>query len=128
MTTKVRFSETDALGHLNNISYYIYMEEARISLLEQIGCSMSTEEWNFIVASTGCDYMSQAYFRQTIHIETTVAKIGNKSVQLDHEMTDAETGKPIARGRSVMVCFNFQTQQSEPLSDLIREKMQAYVK
>lgn len=30
---KVRFCETDALGHISNISYFIYLEEARTDFL-----------------------------------------------------------------------------------------------
>lgn len=127
LTTRVRFSETDALGHLNNVSYYIYLEEARISLLEEIGCSMDTNEWSFIVASTGCDYLSQAYFRQQLLISTTVQKIGTKSFHLQHKMTDEATGEVIANGKSVLVYFNFKQQQSEALPEEIREKLQQYV-
>lgn len=32
---KVRFCETDALGHINNTSYFIYLEEARIAFLKK---------------------------------------------------------------------------------------------
>lgn len=128
MKTRVRFCETDALGHLNNVSHYMYMEEARLSLLEEIGVKMDTNDWKFIVASTGCDYLSQAYFGQTIHMETTVVKIGNSSFQLEHAMTDEVTGAPLANGKSVLVHFNFQTQKSEPLPDTIREKLEQYLK
>lgn len=33
---KVRFCETDALGHINNTSYFIYLEEARIAFFEEM--------------------------------------------------------------------------------------------
>ena len=36
----VRFGETDALGHINNTSYFIYLEEARIRFFESIGYNM----------------------------------------------------------------------------------------
>lgn len=128
LTTRVRFSETDALGHVNNVSYYIYMEEARITLLEAIGCVMDTDRWQFIVASTGCNYLSQAYFGQVLRISTTVSKIGTKSFHLEHDIADAKTGTSVALGRSVLVYFNFQTQQSEPLPDAVRGQLQAYAK
>lgn len=35
LKVNVRFSETDALGHINNTSYFIYLEEARMKFLKR---------------------------------------------------------------------------------------------
>ena len=36
LEVNVRFSETDALGHINNTSYFIYLEEARMKFFEAL--------------------------------------------------------------------------------------------
>lgn len=33
----VRFSETDSSGHVNNTSYFLYLEEARAKFFFEIG-------------------------------------------------------------------------------------------
>ncbi|WP_199426683.1 acyl-CoA thioesterase [Thermaerobacillus caldiproteolyticus] len=123
----VRFSETDALGHVNNTSYFVYLEEARIRLFEQLGYGTDVTTWRFILASAKCDFVNQAYFGQTLKIETNVSKIGNKSFQLVHRILDAKTGTLIALGEAAVVYFNFETQQSEYLPDDLRERLQCYV-
>lgn len=122
----VRFSETDALGHINNTSYFIYLEEARIRFIEALGFNMNTEAWNFILASTKCDFLSQGYFNQTLMIKTYVSKIGTKSFQIEHDIIDAKTDKLIAKGNAIMVCFDFEKQQSEPLPEILKEGLQHY--
>jgi acyl-CoA thioester hydrolase len=124
---KVRFCETDALGHINNTSYFIYLEEARVDFFEAMGSPMNAEKWEYILASAKCDFVAQGYFNQVLKVKTFVTKVGNKSFTLGHEMVDSETGTLIARGEAVIVYFNFDTQQSEPLPEDIKQFLQGYI-
>jgi acyl-CoA thioester hydrolase len=126
-TVKIRFCETDALGHVNNTSYFIYLEEARIRLFEELGYGSDVKEWHFILASTKCDFVNQAFFGQTLKIETNVSKIGNKSFQIVHRILDEKTGTLIALGDSTIVYFNFITQKSEPIPDDLRKQLERYL-
>lgn len=123
----VRFSETDALGHINNTSYFIYLEEARIRFIETLGFKMNIENWNFILASTKCDFISQGYFDQNLSIKTYVSKIGTKSFQLEHDITSTQTNELIAKGNAIMVFFNFEKQRSEPIPELLRSGLKNYL-
>ncbi|HWL26038.1 MAG TPA: acyl-CoA thioesterase, partial [Ureibacillus sp.] len=76
----VRFCETDAAGHVNNTSYFIYMEEARTKFFKAVGYDKDNRgEMNFVVASAQCDYLAQAYANQTLTLSTRVSRIGTKS-------------------------------------------------
>lgn len=121
---KVRFCETDALGHVNNTSFFIYLEEARVLFFEKIGYSMKMEGWEFILASTKCDFIGQAYFNQKLKIETEVSKIGNKSFHLSHSIVDEESGNLVARGEAIIVYFNFELQKSIPIPEELREALE----
>jgi acyl-CoA thioester hydrolase len=122
----VRFCETDALGHINNTSYFIYMEEARMKLLELLGYSMNTKDWNFILASTKCDFVNQGYFNQILTVKTYIAKIGTKSFEMNHDIVCSQTGQLIAKGNAIMVFFDFTEQKSKPLPALLREELKRY--
>ncbi|WP_027409340.1 acyl-CoA thioesterase [Anoxybacteroides tepidamans] len=125
-TIAVRFCETDALGHVNNTNYFVYLEEARIRLFEQLGYSTDVHEWRFILASAKCDFVRQAYFGQTLEVETNVGNIGNKSFQLVHRILDAKTKALVALGEATVVYFNFETQKSEPIPDELRRHLEKY--
>jgi len=124
---KVRFSETDALGHINNTSYFIYLEEARIRFMESLGYKMDIQNWNFILASTKCDFISQGYFGQELSIKTYVTKIGTKSFQLEHDLIAVQTNELIARGNAIMVFFDFEKQKSEPIPEMLKEELRNYL-
>ncbi|WP_042355468.1 acyl-CoA thioesterase [Bacillus rubiinfantis] len=122
-----RFSETDALGHINNTSYFIYLEEARIRFLEMLGFDLNGQNFSFILASAKCDYISQGFFNQQLRITTYVTKIGTKSFQLEHDIINKDTNQLIAHGQVVMVYFDFEKQQSKPLPELMKQGLNTYL-
>src|SRR5699024_7339990 len=67
---QVRFSETDMFGHVNNVSPFIYFEEARIEFLKAAGLfgDASAGEGMPIVADLQCDYHKQMFFNDSIHL------------------------------------------------------------
>jgi acyl-CoA thioester hydrolase len=115
---KVRFSETDMLGHVNNASYFVYLEEARTEFLRDM---LIANKKSFVVVSLKCDFIQQAYFDQRLIIHTSVIDIGNTSFTLVHEIQDKESGQLIAKGHSVVVHFNPEKQKSEPLTEDMRK-------
>lgn len=124
----VRYCETDAGGHVNNTSYFIYFEEARTKFFEAVGFSPRNRAIDFIVARTECDFLAQAYAGQTLKLVTSVSKIGTKSYTMAHELSDAETGMPIARGSAVVVCFDYTEQQTKEIPNQLRRQLEQHLK
>lgn len=123
---KVRFCETDALGHVNNTSYFVYLEQARVEFFEELGAPMGMSEWPFILGHISCDFLRQVYFNQRLKVRTGVSHIGNKSFRLGQELLDADSGVPVGRSESVMVYFDFEKQQSIPIPDDWVKKLKAH--
>ncbi|TMU87380.1 acyl-CoA thioesterase [Bacillus sp. BHET2] len=123
-----RFCETDALGHINNTTYFVYLEEARIKFFQTIGFEMDVKDWRFILASTKCDFVSQGYFNQELRISTYISRIGSKSFQLEHDILCADTHQLIAKGNAVIVYFNFNEQRSEVIPDLLKNQLNTYLR
>lgn len=126
-TVKVRFSETDALGHISNISYFIYLEQARTDFFEELGQGTEVADWKIILISAHCDFLRQGYFGQRLKILTEVSRIGNSSFMLVHQIMDEKTGELIAKGEAGAVYFNFETQKSERLPAELRAKLEEHL-
>ena len=109
----IRFCETDAAGHVNNTSYFIYMEEARTKFFEAIGFGRSERSnVDFIIASTQCDFLAQSYAGQNLSDLNICLKVGYKSFMITHEIKTSDTGAIVAVGSTVIVRFDFQTQET----------------
>ncbi len=68
---KVRFSETDMYGHLNNTVPFVYFEEARIEYFKHIGYNSwaaAESEKIIVVADLQCDFLKQVYFDELLKI------------------------------------------------------------
>ena len=127
-TVRVRFSETDALGHVNNVSYFIYMEQARVDFLKSLGFDFTNQDRFVALVSAKCDYISQAYFDQEIEIETYVDKVGGKSFTLNQDLHDKKTKKLIAKGQAVCVFLSQDKAQSLPIDLEWRTRLLSFTK
>lgn len=123
----VRFGETDLLGHVNNASYFTYLEQARVEFFKELDSGEGAKSWQFILASTKCDFLAQAYFDQALTVVTKVTRIGNKSFQLAQPIYDSKTGETIADAESTIVYFDFGDQKSKSIPAEMREKLEQYL-
>ncbi|WP_067727248.1 acyl-CoA thioesterase [Oceanobacillus damuensis] len=115
---KVRFSETDMYGHVNNVSPFIYFEEARIDYIKHTGLltDMASKDGAVIVADLQCDYLQQIYFSEKLKMYVKTHSVGNSSFEL-HYMAIKDNGEIALTGRGRMVYFNPQTGRPQPLSE-----------
>lgn len=113
-----RFSDLDPLGHVNNVVYHDYLQEARIRVLHQIGF---TEATNFIqvMAHQTIDYRRPLFYSfEPLTIEVWFTHVGNTSYRIKYRIVD-ESGNAAAEAESVMVCFD--NDKPTPLPAKLRE-------
>lgn len=117
---RVRFSETDMYGHVNNTVPFTYFEQARIDYLKELrkkGCTIAAaKEEIIIVADLQCDYVKQCYFDETLRVYVKVASIGTSSFDL-HYMVKNEKDEICYTGRGTIVVFNALTNKSVPITE-----------
>ena len=106
---RVEFRDTDTAGIVHFSVFFSYMEEAEHEFLRQIGLGVMMEvagdkiSWPRVAAS--CNYRNAIRFEDQIDIEVRVARIGDKSVTYDFQMSRGE--QKIADGQVTTVCCKF---------------------
>lgn len=121
----VRFSETDAVGHVNNTSYFLYFEEARTKLFYEILPNRNKQS-SMILASIHCDYVAPAFAGEELVVTTEVSNIGRKSFELQHLLTRKMDGKLVAKASCVTVCYNFIDDHSILIPEHLRDNLKKY--
>ncbi|ALX48236.1 acyl-CoA thioesterase [Lentibacillus amyloliquefaciens] len=121
---KIRFSETDMFGHVNNVSPFIYFEEARIEFMKSTGLFDNSNYSSGlpIVADLQCDYHRQIYFDDSLKLYVKVNDIGKTSLDI-HYMAVNDKEDICLTGRGRMVYINSETGKPIPLSESIKEKL-----
>jgi len=118
---KIRFSETDMYGHVNNVSPFIYFEEARIDYLASIGMKLDihNKESGIIVADLQCDYVQQLFFNDNLTLYVKTAAVGNTSFDL-HYMGLKDNEQLVLTGRGTIVYINPTTGRPKPLEEKMK--------
>lgn len=109
----VRFSDCDAMGHVNNAVYSTYLEQARIAVVGGLE--------PFILARVEIDFRSELHMDEEIEIRTQCSRIGTKSFDLTHEIWAGD--RLAAEAKSVMVGYDYTTHASVPLPDETKRRL-----
>ena len=124
---KVRFSETDMFGHLNNTVPFTYFEQARIEYFKSLGFMQdwvdTKNETIPVVADLQCDYLRQVFFDENITIMVKAASVGNSSVDI-HYLGMREDGTPCFVGRGTVVQISRNTGKPVGWTDEMKELFQ----
>ncbi len=125
----IHLHETDAFGHLNNVSFVAYMEEARFSLFRQMKIFDPKDLFTLelILAKIECEYRKIVRYGDKITIYTRVLKIGSSSFTLEHLFLREGDETVVARGRAVLVSFDHESGRPKPLPEQLKRKLRKYV-
>ncbi|MEZ4325195.1 MAG: thioesterase family protein [Polyangiales bacterium] len=111
-TIQVRFSDTDAMGHISSGSYAAFAEVGRETFFKNIPDERSEIPW-FVLARLAMDYPREGRYGQVFTLHTRAIGIGDKSLTLE-QIVHAD-GKVVCRVEVVMVGFDPATRKSAPV-------------
>ena len=120
----VRFSDVDVYGHVNNVKYFEYFQEARILLQARLWRDLS--DWNpsVVVAQLDLDYKVPILFRQEPYDAWSwISRVGERSMTIESEICDGET--VLSRARAVIVFFDPEKNGSTAPPAAYRERLLA---
>ena len=126
---EVRFRDIDAFGHVNNSAFVTYIEQARVRFLIDILAVDVIQSLPIILASLKVDFRAPILFGQEIEIGTRVDWIGTTSFSVSHDMharSDDATAKLVAEASTVLVAYDYGTEQPIPVPDAWRTAFTAH--
>lgn len=112
---RVRWADLDSYGHVNNVKFFDYLQEARIALMSQAVGWTGGEVW--VVVRQDLEYLRPLDFRlDPYQVRTSVSEIGTRSFTLAVQIEDPAAGAVYATARTVVV-------GSRPVTDAEREAL-----
>lgn len=113
----------DAYGHVNNVVFLRYLEEARIDFLFRPDKDFRQGS---VVARHEIDYKRQLVHRHTpVDIELWVTQIRAASFTLAYEVKDGD--EIYVRASTVIVPFDFEAQRPRRITEEEREFLREYM-
>lgn len=124
----LRWSDMDAFGHVNNVVFLRYLEEARIDFMFRLARQADSGAFTggSVVARHEIDYRRPLVHRpEPVEIELWVTKLGYASVTVDYEIKDERNVYVTAR--TVVVPYDLKLGKPRRLSDDEREFLSRYL-
>jgi len=111
------------MGHANHAVYFTYMEESRLTFWRKLTGHARPPETRVILAHAECDYRAPALFGEELEVRMQIGDIGRSSFVQLYEIVKTADGTRIADGKTVMVCYDYQTANSVPIPDATRTEL-----
>ena len=126
---EVRFSDIDALGHVNNAVFFTYFEEGRKHFSKKGFNVSDISDFKFIMAHIRCDFFRPIRFNDHVILQMWVKGIGTKSFSFEYRIVDfSDETRVYAAGESIQVCYDYDKNRSIEVPVKMRERLTRYLK
>lgn len=129
---KVRFSDCDPIGHLNNVKYIEYMMNAREDHVESF-YGFTYEDY---IKETGCTWIAiqnEIAYLKEIRANKKV-KITSKTIEITDRISKVEILMKSEDEKTIhsvlwltVIYFNMRTRKSEPLTGDVRDRFEKFL-
>ncbi len=115
---QIRFADADVLGHINNTHLQEYFDLGKSDFsMHLIRTRPGLGKISLVMVSYSANFYAQTRLDDEVYVETSVSRIGNKSMTLFQRLIDGPTGRVNADCTSTLVAFDTDAQQSVPLPE-----------
>ncbi len=119
-THRLRFSDNDSVGHVNNAVYAVLFEAGRTELLDAAGVFERGGRLAAVIVRLEIDFKREMSWPGDVTVESAVSRFGSKSVHIRHRTKSA--GEVTAEGLSVLALIDRETRRAVVLDDGVRQR------
>ena len=117
----VRWGDMDAMGHVNNATYFRYMESARIDWFRSAGFAPDASGEGPVIVNAFCNFYRQLEYPDDVLLKMYVSDPARTTFESWATMEKvAEPGVVCAAGGATTIWVNFPAQKAAPLPDWLR--------
>jgi acyl-CoA thioester hydrolase len=124
----VRWGELDSYGHVNNVVYFSYFEDARARYMLDLGVAnfLSGEACLQIIVNCAMNFRREVRFPAQLEIGTRITDVGRSSYLMHCGIFFKDSDMLSADGTGRMVCVNPATKRPMPVPDDFLDAMQRH--
>lgn len=123
----VPYGDVDMMGHVNNVRYLAYFENARVEHMHSILGKWDFGDVGLILAHAEIDYKSTAKLRDELTVNLRTASIGNTSWVYEYEILNEHEKRLVATGKTVQVAYDYKERKPIPIPPEFKKRLQQEV-
>lgn len=122
MEIPIRWGDMDAMGHLNNASYFRYMETVRIDWLHSIKATPDPQGHGPVIVNAFCNFYKQFVYPGHVLIRMYTSDPARTTFETWATMARAQAPDVIcAAGGATTIWVHFPTEKAADLPDWMRQ-------
>ncbi len=118
---KLRYSDLDRQGHVNNAVFSTLLETGRVEFLFSGKEPLVDEGCAFVIANLNLAFRGEITWPGQVDVGTRVVAVGKSSVTMEQGVFQNQVC--VATAQSVIVQMNGQTRRSQPFSEAARQRL-----
>ncbi len=121
MRLPIRWGDMDAMGHVNNTSYFRYLETVRIDWMYSIGCVPDPQGEGPVIVNAFCNFYKQLEYPGDVLIRMYASDPGRTTFETWGTMERIDQpGVIYAAGGATTIWVDFPSQKAAALPDWMR--------
>ncbi|RSK50863.1 thioesterase family protein [Hymenobacter rigui] len=114
----VRITDLNYGNHLGNHALLGLLHEARVQLLHHLGYAEvdPATGLGLIMADVGIEYKGEGFYGDTLSIQMAATDLSKYGFDVVYWVKNQD-GREIARAKTGMLCFDYNTRKLRPLED-----------
>ena len=122
-THRLRFNDTDRLGHVNNAIFAVMLEQGRSEMAVEAGLPMGAGAEALVIVRLELDFLREMQWPGEVRIETSVLRLGGRSFTVQQSLL--HRGEACGRANTVLVVMDHDTKKAVSV-DPWRAALSAY--
>lgn len=118
---RLRFNDTDRLGHVNNAVFAVMLEQGRSELVGEAGMPLEGGAQVVVIVRLELDFLREMSWPGEVEVETWVARLSGRSVQLRQRLV--HDGHECGRALTVLCVLDRVTGRAVPIEPAWREAL-----
>jgi acyl-CoA thioester hydrolase len=119
-----RFSDLDPLGHVNNVAYHDYLQEARMGLIGELDAVVNDDFAQIVVSQEIRHVKPLGYAREPVVIEAQVTDMARTSYSIVYRILD-EQGDVAAEAATRLAVVDPVSGRPIRMPEALRERLLA---
>ncbi|MDP2034087.1 MAG: acyl-CoA thioesterase [Polaromonas sp.] len=121
MRLPIRWGDMDAMGHVNNASYFRYLETVRIDWMYSIGCVPDPKGEGPVIVNAFCNFYKQLEYPGDVLVKMYASDPGRTTFETWGTMERSDQpGVIYAAGGATTIWVDFPSQKAATLPDWMR--------
>ena len=122
---KIRYSDTDRQGHVNNATFATYLETGRVEFLYHPQWPVISDQASFVIVGLDISFTKEILWPGQVEIGSGVLSIGKSSVKIFQKLFQNE--ETVALAKSTIVQVDDHTGRAKPLSEEARQHLNRWL-